>query len=156
MGFTTKKKTLADVLNEATPGILDRALAQVKLGRMLKPVKVTVAAITAAAAVDITAIDRSKITINQGLDDLGSTEALPPILAVTALRVTAVGTGELGPKHVTDTGGTPATKGAGGSVGVATISDDGKTLTFDGTVTGFVLEYIPRSAADLGNEYVLN
>ena len=32
---------------------------------------------------------------------------------------------------------------------MATLSDDGKTLTFETTVTGFVLEYAPRAAQDL-------
>lgn len=43
--------------------------------------------------------------------------------------------------------------GAGANVGLALLSDDGKSLTFPTTVTAFVLEYVPRSAVDLASNY---
>lgn len=159
MGFSQKKKTLADVLNDAAQGLFDRVLALVKIGRMLNPAKVTVSGMTAASAVDITAIDRSVVTINQGLSDLEATDALPPIQSLIALRVTASGTGaSLGTYILTDSGGTAIIPpgGANAAVGIATLSDDGKTITFPNTVTGFVLEYLPRAATDLETAYKLN
>lgn len=156
MGFSTAKKSLFTVLNEAAQGLFDRALAQVKLGRVLQPVKVTVTGLAAAAAHDITsAATLAGATVDQGLDDIAVGEALPPILAVRSLRVTAVGTGALGPRSVFDSGATPGAPGATGP-GIAKLSDDGTTITFEGTVTGFVIEYIPRSNVDLGTEYVLS
>jgi len=152
MPTTTKPSTLAAELDRASPGDVSDALRMVGLGRLLDPVKVTVAGLTAAAAVDVTAIPRALVTINQGLKGLAAGEALPAILAVTALRVTAVGAGALGPRVATDVGGTPGAPGATGP-GIATISDDGKTLTFEGTITGFVLEYIPRSKVDFATAF---
>lgn len=152
MPATPADVTLQQILNKANLNQLGTLLQKMKLGNMLNPVKVTVAGLAAAAAVDITtAAVRAAATIS-GLDR-DSGDNLPAILSVTALRVTAVGTGALGARIVTDTGGTPGAPGANGP-GIATISDDGKTLTFEGTVTGFVLEYIPRSYTDLEDSWV--
>lgn len=51
-------------------------------------------------------------------------------------------TASAGARLVTDAGGTAA-------AGVATLSDDGKTLVFETTVTGFVLEYYAKPAVDM-------
>lgn len=158
MPVTPADVTLQQVLNKANLNQLATILQKMKLGNMLNPVKVTVTGLTAAAAIDITtAAVRAASTI-VGLErDTG--DNLPAILEVKTLRVTGVGTAATGPRLVTDAGGTPAapptaTAYAGASVGLATISDDGKTLTFEGTVTGFVLEYIPRSNTDLEDNWV--
>jgi hypothetical protein len=47
---------------------------------------------------------------------------------------------------MTDAGGTA-------SATVALLSDDGKTLTFEGTVTDFVVEYIPRASTDMTSDF---
>jgi len=155
MSYTARSKTLADVLNDASQGTFDRALAKVKLGRMLKPVKVTITGLAAAAAIDLTtAATRAAATLTQGLDDLGSYDTLPPILILKSCRVTAVGSAALGPRIPIDSGGTaiaPSTY-----AGHVKVSEDGTTLTFEGTVTGLVIEYVPRSAEDLGNDYPLS
>ena len=152
MPATPADVTLQQILNKANLNQLGTLLQKMKLGNMLNPVKVTVTGLTAAAAIDITtAAVRAAATIS-GLDR-DSNESLPPILSVTALRVTGVGTGALGPRAVTDAGGTAGAPGANGP-GIARLSDDGKTLTFEGTVTGFVLEYIPRSYTDLEDNWV--
>lgn len=152
MPATPADVTLQQILNKANLNQLGTLLQKMKLGNMLNPVKVTVAGLAAAASVDITtAAVRAAATIS-GLDrDTG--DNLPAILSVTSLRVTAVDTGALGPRAVTDAGGTAGAPGANGP-GIALLSDDGATLTFEGTVTGFILEYIPRSYTDLEDNWV--
>jgi hypothetical protein len=46
---------------------------------------------------------------------------------------------------VSDAGGTALTPTAGANVGLALLSDDGKSLTFPSTITAFVIEFVPRS-----------
>ena len=122
-----------------------------KLGNMLSPVKVVVTDLTATATPDITSNAVRLAATITGLER-ETTENLPAILAVKSLRVTAVGTGATGPRVVTDSGGT-AVAPSSGIAGVALLSADGTTLTFEGTVTGFVHEYIPRSATALSDNY---
>lgn len=149
----TKAQTLQTELDKASPNSLADVLAQVKLGTMLTPLKVTVAGLGATAAIDITTLPAAGgvATVNQG-PAFPAGAKLPPILSVTTLRVTAVGGGALGPRVVTDAGGAAGAPGANGP-GIALLSDDGKTLTFEGTVTGFVIEYVPRAALDMGTLY---
>lgn len=152
MPVTPADVTLQQVLNKANLNQLATILQKMKLGNMLNPVKVVVVGLTAAAAIDITtAAVRAASTITGLERDTG--DSLPAILSVTALRVTGVGTGALGARSVTDAGGTADAPGTNGP-GTALLSDDGKTLTFEGTVTGFVLEYIPRSNTDLEDNWV--
>ena len=141
----SEKQTLARILDRANPNQIADALALVKLATMLDPVKITLAGLTASAAIDLTAIKKgdAELTINQGLKNLADKSPLPPILIGSTLRVTAVGTAALGARMVSDAGATP-------SATLATLSDDGKTLTFEGTITGLILEYIPRSNTDFG------
>ncbi len=152
MPVTPADVTLQQVLNKANLNQLATILQKMKLGNMLNPVKVVVVGLTAAAAIDITtAAVRAASTITGLERDTG--DSLPAILSVTALRVTGVDTGALGARSVTDAGGTAGAPGPNGP-GIALLSDDGKTLTFEGTVTGFVLEYIPRSNTDLEDNWV--
>jgi len=141
----TEKQTLAVITDRANPNQISDALAKIQLARMLDPVKITITGLVAVAAVDITTLLKGAagVVINQGLANLDANEALPAILSPSTLRVSAVGTAALGARLVTDAGGTA-------SATLALISDDGKTLTFEGTITGFVLEYIPRSATAFG------
>jgi hypothetical protein len=145
MGTTTKKNTYQDVLDRANPQNVPDVLRKVKLGSMLSLLKVTVTGLTAAAAVDITAAATlAAATINVGA--LGQHRTtLPPIGLVRTLRVTAGGTGAEGARTVSDADATA-------SATVAKLSDDGKTLTFEGTVTGFIIEYFPLSEVDLTSE----
>ena len=148
----TKSDTNAQVLNQADPNKVSDALRKVKLGRMLSPVKITLAAITAAAVVDITSFKKgdSTVTINSGLADMIANDALPAIGAIKSMRVTTSGTANsVGSYAATDAGGTGSSPLASTVVGLAKLSDDGKSLTFLTTVTGLVIEYIPRSDADL-------
>jgi len=142
---TAARIRIRDVLNRANPNDLPDALRMTKIGDQITPIKATFAALSAAAAQDITTAAAKTAATITGIT-LADGENLPAIGQVSALRVTAVGTGNVGPRMVTDAGGTPLASPAGPLFGVALLSDDGKTLTFEGTVTGFVLEYFPRPA----------
>lgn len=149
---TTKTRSQLRALDEANPHDLASVIAKMALGTMLSPLKVTFASLTAAAAIDITTAASKTAATIVGAKTLDTGEMLPAILSVTALRVTAVDTGATGPRSVTDAGGTAGAPGANGP-GIALLSDDGKTLTFEGTVTGFVLEYIPRPKTDMSTQF---
>lgn len=152
----TKTKTIRRSLNSGNLNELGVNLQRAKFGNMLEPIKITVAGLAAAAAVDITtAAVKAAATIAGGLE-LESGENLPAIGQVVGLRISASGTAaSLGAYIVSDDGATAIVPpgGAGAAVGIAKLSDDGKTLTFPNTVTGFVLTYIPRAAVNLENEY---
>jgi len=122
----TSLETLKSALDEANPNKVASALQQAKLGTMLTPLKKTYSALAATAAHNLT--------------DVAHGSGLAALLVGT-LRVTA-GAAAAGARLVTDAGGTP-------SATVATLSDDGKTVTFEGTVTAFVIEYVPRASADM-------
>lgn len=150
---TTKTKSLRSVLNSADPNELADALRLIKLGNRLSVIKATIASLTAASAVDITSAGVKAAATISGIT-LESGENLPPIAHVLSLRVTASGTaGSLGVYGVGDTGATAIVPpgGAGAAMGIAKISDDGKTLTFPNTITGFVIQYIPRQPASIAN-----
>ena len=145
----TESYHLKDALDTANPNELLDALRKVKLGTHLCPIKAVFTGWTLAAAFDITTAAAKTAAVVTGIT-LASGENLPPILQVRTLRVTVAGggTAALGARTVTDAAGTPAAPGATGA-GIATISDNGKTITFEGTgCTGFTLEYIPRSYND--------
>lgn len=144
---TPADRELRDILDNANLNELATALQKVKLGRRLSSVKVVVSGLTATATPDITSAAVLAAATVTGLN-LASGERLPAIETVKTLRVTAVGTGATGPRVVTDAGGT-AVAPSSGIAGVALLADAGTTLTFEGTVTGFVIEYIPRPYTDL-------
>lgn len=143
MPTVTKDQTVQTVLNDANPNEIADGIRKLALGNMLSPVKVTFAALGSAAAQDITTAAAKAAATYTGIT-LALGEELPAILNVRTLRVTA-GAAAAGARFVTDAGGTASTT-------VALLSDDGKTLTFEDTVTGFVLEYTPRSANALDSE----
>jgi hypothetical protein len=158
----TYQRTLQDALNDANINELADILRNMKLGDMLSPVKVTVTGMTGAASYDITnptTFAGATVTI-AGLPNSGDAESpifpsalveLPPILSVRTLRVTAATTAaSAGTYVVSDAGGATVSPATHTIVGVALLSDDGKTLTFPSAdVTAFILEYTPRSALDL-------
>ena len=123
---TTSNQTLAGALDEANPNKVADALQKVKLGTMLTPNKQT---ISQASAVTVP------------LD--------PPALSIHTLRVTG-GTAIAGIYQVADT---DATEVDSATLGVATLSDDGATLTFAAAVTDLVVIYIPRSDSDLTADF---
>lgn len=144
----TKNLTVRDVLDQANPNDVDDALRRIKLGTMVYPLKRVFTGLTAAASFDLTLIDGTGETA--GVANPNRLAAL----VVSYLRIDASGTaGSVGNYIV----GPPTSTllvppgGANAAVGVARISDDGKTITFPNTITGFTIMYVPRvlSAAEL-------
>lgn len=151
---TSKVSTFQRLLAKMDLNILADLFRKMKFGRTLGPVKVTVSGLTASATPDITsAAVKSAATIT-GID-LDTGENLPPIGRVLSLRISASGTGaSVGTYGVTDAGGTAIVPpgGASAAMGIAKLSDDGTTITFPNTVTGFVLVYYPRIAVGMTDD----
>lgn len=135
----TKPRTLQNVLDNGNPNDMDAAMAQLDIGTKFTPLKRTFTGLTSNAVQDLTAIDGTGETAGAGNPNR------LPIDIVRTLRVTA-GTLAAGPAIVTDAGGTATAIGTG-SAHVVLLSDDGKTLTFQAAVTGFVIEYMPRTVS---------
>lgn len=153
---TTQTQTLQTVLDRANPNQLGDALSLVRLARMLDPVKITLTGITASATVNLPTFLKgvSTLTINDGLTGLATNDPLPAILIPKTIRVTTSGTANsVGTYVVSDAGGTATSPTASTVAGIALLSDDGTTLTFPTTITGLVLEYIPRSYTDFATVY---
>lgn len=160
-------ETIAKALAECDPNRLADALRQYGFGMHLSPQKWTWLGSTGATAVQFggasagaTAAIAFLASASPGpqTPSLPQNQTmLPPALIVGALRVTTGPSGSVGPYIITDAGGTPqAPQLAGPSgaqvldvPGVAVLSDDGATLTFAEQVSGFVLQYIPRSAVNV-------
>ena len=142
-----KSSYLQSVLNSGDLTQISNALSYIQFGNMVEVVKVTFASLSSSSTVDITtAASKAAATTSGIYFDPDGAQTLPAIGQVVTLRVTA-GAAAAGTRVVSDAGGT-ATAGGGVSAapGIATLSDDGKVLTFETTVTGFVLTYIPRAA----------
>lgn len=138
-------QALQAVLDRANPNDIPDALAKLKLGTLNKPLKRVFTGLTAAASFDLTLIDGTGETAGVGnVNRLGAA-------VINYLRVDASGTaasvGNYIPGPPTSTLLIPP-GGANVAVGVARLSDDGKTLTFPNTVTGFTIMYMPRTLSD--------
>lgn len=145
MTTTTRTETIQRALDAASPDDVADALRKLgNFGKSKALVKVTFVGLTAAAAIDITTAAAKAAATIVGID-LDTGENLPPIGVPISARVTA-GAATAGPRHITDVGGTPGAPGANGP-GIATLSDDGKTITFEGNVTAFVLLYQPAGSS---------
>lgn len=148
---TNVNETMQRVLDQADPDKLADALRKMLFGRMQDPIKVVAAGLTAAAAFDITLAAFKALSTITGLT-LATGENLPAIATVVSLRVVASGTAtSLGTYGISDAGGTAIIPpgGASAAMGIALLSDDGKTLTFPNTVTAFTLVYRGRSATEM-------
>jgi len=146
----TKARSTQFVIDEANPTEVADALNKLELGTIFTPLKRTFTGLTAAAQFDLTLIDGAGETAG-----LANPNRLPANL-VRTLRVTASGTANsVGSYVVTDAAGTPTSPTASTIVGLATISDDGKTITFPTTVTAFIIAYMPRtlSAAQMAADF---
>lgn len=139
MPTTTRATTVQSTLNSGNLNTIGTAAQLIKLGNALSLIKVVVTGLTASNTVNITAAaTKAAATITGFNPPLAAGQNLPAIGTIETLRVTAVGTGALGHRNVTDAGGTAAAT-------LALISDDGTTLTFEGTITGFIIQYAPRA-----------
>lgn len=148
MPTSTKPRTLQDVLQDANPQNLADAVRKTN-ANAFKVITVTFAALADVAAHDITtAASKAGITALAGVDALADGEMLPAIGQVVSLRSTAGTIAVQGAHVMADAGGTALVPNAA-HAGVALLSADGKTVTFQAGVTAFVLSYVPRSATAL-------
>lgn len=153
MATTTADVTLQQELNRGRLDHLATIFQKMKLANMLAgSVKVTTTGLTPAASFDLTSAAVLAAATISGLDRETS-DRLPAAMVVKTLRCTASSTANsVGSYIVSDAGGTALTPTAGANVGIALISDDGKTITFPSTVTAFVIEYVPKPAIDIVTE----
>jgi hypothetical protein len=143
---TTARKTIQTALDTADPNVVADLLRKMKLGTMMAPLVRRFTSLTASATFDLTAIDATGETVGP------ANPKRKPVLLITALQIIASGTAtSLGAYIAASVPATPIIPpgGAGAAVGVATISDDGKTITFPNTVTAFTIIYMPRSDTDV-------
>jgi hypothetical protein len=146
MTTETKTQSVRDALNGGDAARIAAAAEYIKLGTVLSPIKAVIAALGATNPVDITTAAVKAAATITGIA-LKTGENLPAIGKVVALRVGAGGVADAGDRLISDAGGAAAAKG-GNVCGVALLSDDGKTLTFEGNVVAFTIEYYPRPAVD--------
>lgn len=153
MSDTPRYMTKREILNAARNGQYDHLLKSAKFGNMLSVAKVVVTGLTATAMVDLTAASTKAAATVTGIDlDVG--ESLPPVAACRTLRVTASGTSNtVGTYILSDASATMVDANASARVGIARISDDGKTLAFPTPITAFTIEYEPMAAVDLGGSF---
>jgi len=147
---TRPVRTWADFRNAAPPSGLPSKNEHDAPAFGARPFRLTFAGMPAAASFDITTLAAftTPAGATSGASSIWQTSP-PAMFNASSLRVTGVGTAVLGDRVFTDSAGTP-TAPAGGAPGIARISDDGKTITFEGTVTDFVLEYTPVSGTTTG------
>ena len=153
---TTIEETLGEVLQQADPNTLADALRKVGVAVGAPVIKVTAAALTAADAFAITSeafAALAGVSVD-GIADPGDGESLPPIGKVCALQVTAGAANTPGPYVVLDDAATAANL-ASNFLGLATMDDDGTTITFAASsdITGFILHYMPRTKTPLENAF---
>jgi hypothetical protein len=143
----TKPTRVRDILNASKEGQMDDAFLKAQMGNMLCPFKFTVTGLVAATTIDITTAAVAAAAVpgpfTPALTTPDDITRLPAALGPgsMAVRVTA-GAAAAGARLMTDAGGTA-------SATVAVLSDDGKSITFEATVSAFVIYYVPRSATDL-------
>lgn len=151
--MTTTTTVIDDVRAEANKGQLGTMgdiARKAKAGDMMSSIKAVVTGLTAAGSHDITSAAFKAAATITGIT-LRTGENLPPIGSLLALRVTAATTASTAGTYVfTDVSGDMISATTHTVVGVARISDDGKTITFPtADVTAFVLEYMPRAQTDM-------
>lgn len=140
MTTTTQKDTVQSALDRADPNQVADALQQIKLGTVLTPLKRSFTGLASSATQDLTAIDATGETV--GADN-------PNRLAALAVVALSDATGAM---LVADSGATPMAIGAHNN-GVATLSDDGKTITFPSAQTAFEIVYVPRASVDMASDF---
>lgn len=164
-GGVVVAETVAKALNESDPNRLFDALRLYGFGMHLSPQKYTWLGTTGATAVNITTTswfaNASGGSKTPGLPQ-GATQALPAALIIGNVRVNTGPSGSLGHYYVADSSYTGAVypgfmaggaTGATAAIGIALLSDDGSTLTFPAQVSGFVINYIPRSYVDVTSPF---
>lgn len=134
--------TARDQINGGAVGQVEDGLKAIRAGTMLSKVKAVVQGLTGAGLTglsqDITSAGVKALATVTGIS-LKSGENLPPIGIIGTLFVLGGSTGSTGARAIMPAGATGATV----SATLATVSDDGKTLAFEASVAGFVIEYMP-------------
>jgi hypothetical protein len=133
---TTVVETLKNVLNEANPNKIADALAKIDLGTMFTATEFDTGAITGVAGVTI--------------------PGNGALLVQSARVVTSAVPASVGTYLAGDSAVTPLLPpgGAGVAIGIATLSLDGKTITFPNTVTRAIIRYIPNPVVALTDKFV--
>jgi len=136
---TTAKETVKAALDTATPDKLPSALQRVKLGTMLTPVEETITKTVVAATI---ALDTESSV------DLGA-------FMIQSVRVTSAagGTGTTGIKALVDSAQAAADGVWTPFTGTVSLSADGKTLTFAGTILAARVRFIPLPSAALTDDF---
>ncbi len=135
---STSTETVKSALDEANLNKLPSALQRVKLGTMLTPIEEVITKTAPAAAFDLS---------TESSVDLGA-------FMVQSVRVTtAGGTGTTGNKAVVDSADAPADGVWTPFTGTVSLSADGTTLTFAGTVTAIRVRFIPLPSVDLTADF---
>lgn len=143
---TTAVDTLKTLLDKAPANQVADLLKAIGLGTILTPLKRVFAGLAASATTDLTALDGTGETAGAANPNRKAA------LCVTYLRLDASGTAASVGNYIV---GPPTSTllippgGANAAVGVARLSDDGKTITWPNTITGFTIQYIPRAATDM-------
>lgn len=139
--------TVSSVLETANPNNMIDALKRLHLGLREVGVKVTVASSVQTVPTPGTGgITSPLVTVAAAVATFD-----PPIAAIKSLRVTTGAAA--GGRIMLDAAGSAAQIGTSG-VYTAVISDDGSTITFETTITGFVIAYLPRlSTAELAAQF---
>lgn len=134
---TTARRTIRTVLNQATPGQVLDMLRRMLFGDMQERVEETIVLPALSATVDLEALTALRRKAKM----------------VQSVRVTVLGagTGSLGTFYVGDSGAVP-TAAVAGKNGLCSLSADGKTLTFEGTISTLVIVYIPAAAVDIDSD----
>lgn len=125
MVTVTKVRTIKEVGNSGDLNQLADVAQKVQLGTMLDINKQTYTGLTSAVAHNLTDAAHG---------------SQPAAGIISSVRVTA-GAAAAGLRQIGDASATP-------SATVATLSDDGKTITFEAGVTAFVIVYMPKAAID--------
>lgn len=149
MATATLNDTVQLEMDKGQLGTTANCVALMRLGSMNSLLKVTVAGYTAAATIDLTdPVVLALATVNVGYVRPG--ENLPAIGVLKTLQVTGASANtEIGSYVVTDAAGTTVAPTNATILGVATITDDGKTLGFSGSITDLVIEYYPVANVDM-------
>ena len=125
----TSIETIQTVLNSSDPDKLADATGMIDLGSMLSPISETIT-IAAAATLNLATQSTARLAAN----------------VIQSVRVVTAGTAAVGPRAVTDAGGTATAT-------VALLSADGTTLTFEGTVTSVAVKWLPVPALPLSTRF---
>jgi hypothetical protein len=146
-------QNLKTELDHGNPNTLGDVVRKIKMGTMLNKVKIAFTSLTTATAHNITdAAHAAHGSPAPDADTEPAAAAYPPIGQIVALRDTG---GATGVYVAGDSGCTPF-DASGSHPGVVALSDDGKTITFNTTTTGFVLEYYPAPDSPMSTAFAVD